>query len=100
MVKLLLRKCSIAKCSSFNVDTQTWTDLPDMPRPRYKHSSICVHGKVYVIGGESIDHDKEIDVLDLTSGNSSGAAFGHDIIFELYPSSYWHGRMCKKVCPA
>jgi N-acetylneuraminic acid mutarotase len=53
---------------AFSPLTRKFTELDPLPRPRYRHSSAIVGGKVWIIGGRSIEDDSliaEIDVYDI-----------------------------------
>ncbi len=47
----------------FDLDTQTWTRLPDMPTPRGALAATVADGKIYVIGGARIPDGAKIDAL-------------------------------------
>ena len=64
-------KC-LSKVYQFSAHTSKWSNLPDLLCPRRFHSSVCIHNKLYVIGGYCKDtHGKgphsEVHVLDLNS---------------------------------
>ena len=39
----------------YDPQTNTWTELPSMFRPRRSHAVAALNGKIYVVGGESGD---------------------------------------------
>ena len=43
-----------------------FTELPDAPRPRYRHAAVLVRKKVYVIGGRDVE-DNLVDFIDVSS---------------------------------
>lgn len=43
-----------------------WRELPEVPHPRYAHTSTLVDDRVYLIGGRDLDGEvAEVDVFDL-----------------------------------
>ena len=55
--------------SSFNPTTTKFTALANMPRKRYRHTSVFVKDNIYVLGGTNLDYPEpvlaEIDVFDV-----------------------------------
>lgn len=37
----------------YDTTTRAWTDMADMPAPRWGHSAVAVDGKIYVFGGRA-----------------------------------------------
>jgi N-acetylneuraminic acid mutarotase len=49
----------------YNLSTQTWSTLPDMPTRRWGLSAVAFDGKIYVFGGRTLDfRPPSIDVYD------------------------------------
>ncbi len=42
---------SSSEVMAFNLKTQTWTNLPELPEPRSSHDALVVGDRLYVIGG-------------------------------------------------
>lgn len=59
----------------FDTATRTWERLPPLPHARYAHTVTAHDGRIYVIGGESVDGPvPQVDVFDPDSRTwSSGA---------------------------
>lgn len=55
-----------AKGFAFNPNDLTFESLPDAPRDRYRHSASNVNGKIWLVGGRTVDDIviPEIDVYD------------------------------------
>jgi len=51
----------------YNMDDNTWFQLTDAPRPRYRYMAAEVDGKIYYIGGRDLSDDfiPEVDVFDI-----------------------------------
>lgn len=53
----------------WNPLSDEWTDSIPMPTARYGHGSICLHGKIYVVGGETISSVLySMDAFDIQKG--------------------------------
>ena len=48
-------------CYSFNLSSQQWTKLPDLPSRRISHGSMVVNSSIFIVGGR---HNKTIDKFD------------------------------------
>jgi len=66
------------KTTAYSPLTDTYSDLPDMPRARYRHAAAEVGGKIYLFGGTNSNDQVEtaIDVFDTSSGQWSTLAEG------------------------
>jgi hypothetical protein len=69
--------CSSLSDSLYAFDplTRKFTKLSPLPRPRYRHSSAIVGGKLWLIGGRTREDSliSEIDVYDIGNGSWSSA---------------------------
>ncbi|CAH1271168.1 KLHL24 [Branchiostoma lanceolatum] len=53
----------------YDFPTDTWSELPDMPRGRAGHKSVVVDGKLFLVGGDTDDTPGfSIDCYDLEEG--------------------------------
>jgi hypothetical protein len=47
---------------SFDPVTETFTTLPNLPSPRYRHAAAAVNNKVWIVGGRNLQDSLVIDV--------------------------------------
>lgn len=54
---------------AFNILTREVETLPNLPRPRYRHSGVYVNNQVWLIGGRTLEDDliPEVDVFDVAT---------------------------------
>lgn len=54
------------KAFSFDPTTATFEELPPAPRERYRHTAASVNGKIWLVGGRTVDDFviPEVDVYD------------------------------------
>lgn len=65
------RKESTPWFSVYDPATNTWSELPDMPRARDHFGAAIVNGKLYAIGGRHVVRENPVvenDAYDLTTG--------------------------------
>ncbi|MFN0059867.1 MAG: hypothetical protein ACKVX7_15520 [Planctomycetota bacterium] len=69
---------SVTTCALFDVDRQTWTELPALPAGRSSHAAVVVGTTIHVVGGWQIFPDsrpeawhQEIWSLDLAAATPS-----------------------------
>ena len=55
---------------SFDIITKQFETLTDMPRERYRHSSVVINDQVWVMGGRTLFDDliPEADIYDIATG--------------------------------
>jgi len=58
---------------AYSPDSDKWEILADMPRIRYRHSSVVAEGKIYLFGGvnQSDAIVREVDIYDIASNKWS-----------------------------
>lgn len=58
-----------AKTYAYDADAGTFDVLPDAPRERYRHTAASVNGRIWLVGGRTVEDHliTEIDVLDTAS---------------------------------
>ena len=49
---------------AFDPATNTFMDLPDLLRPRYRHASVTIDNHIFLVGGRDVDDNliQEVDV--------------------------------------
>jgi len=80
-----------AKGHAFDPSTGKFESLPEAPRPRYRHSATNVHGRIWLIGGRTLDDTviPEIDVYDtMTKSWSTIGSLPSDFQFSDHGSFY------------
>lgn len=50
---------SVPVFCSYDPGTATWQDLPKLPEPRSSHDAVVIDGKIYVVGGWTLNGDGE-----------------------------------------
>ena len=76
------------KAWMFDLDTQAWTRLPDMPTPRGALAAAHADGKIYVIGGAKIPEGVKIEAL---AGGGPVDLLGTVEVFDIKTQS-WSSR--------
>lgn len=64
------------KVEAYNIETDTWESLPDMPVERYSHESVLYKDKIYIIGGYNKAEGflNRVDIYNLKTGEWSQGA--------------------------
>ena len=52
-------------CAMFMLSTKSWKQLENLPAPRDCHGSICMKGKIYLLGGSPSESASSVISLDL-----------------------------------
>lgn len=50
----------------FDPVDEEFSDLPDLPRARYRHSSAIAGNKIWIVGGRTIPDDELIPKVDVS----------------------------------
>jgi hypothetical protein len=51
----------------FNYRTNSVQELAIMPTPRYRHAAVAVNGRLWLVGGRTVDDDSIIGQVDVST---------------------------------